>query len=99
MQPNSRLTARPQADMSAPINHRERERPMLPTVWKMRPGVANIPEPMILEIMSRYAESQVMLRPWAAASGIVVTSVVYGRMRAPRSFSMFEANTRRPFEV
>lgn len=48
---------------------------MLPVDCAMTPGVAKIPEPITLEMIRKYAEVEVMLRPTVAASGMVLSSV------------------------
>lgn len=48
---------------------------MLPVDCAITPGVAKIPDPMTLEMMRKYADVEVILRPTVAASGMVLSSV------------------------
>lgn len=51
MQPYSKVTARPQAEIMAPMSQSVRLRPMLCTDLRMLPGVANMPLPITREII------------------------------------------------
>lgn len=48
---------------------------MLPVDFAITPGVAKIPEPMTREMIRKYAEDQLRLRPTEEASGMVLNSV------------------------
>jgi len=48
---------------------------MLPVDFAITPGVAKIPEPMTREMIRKYAEDQLRLRPTELASGMVLNSV------------------------